>query len=70
MTSARRCGAAPGARGAFEKLAKMVDMPTRTEMSDVYRRLHDLTREVHSLRREIRGMRRKSTAPARSKRPA
>lgn len=42
--------------GAFEKLSKAVDMPTRTEMTDVYRRLHDLTREVHSLRREIRAM--------------
>ena len=43
--------------GAVEKLARIADMPTRTEMTDVYRRLHDLTREVHSLRREIRALR-------------
>jgi hypothetical protein len=45
--------------GAVEKLAKMVDMPTRTEMTDVYRRLHDLNREVHTLRKELRELRRK-----------
>ena len=45
--------------GAAEKLAKLVDMPTRTEMTDIYRRLHDLTREVHALRKEIRELRRK-----------
>jgi hypothetical protein len=50
--------------GAVEKLAKLVDMPTRTEMTDVYRRLHDLTREVHAQRKEIRELRRKSGTPA------
>ena len=44
-------------RKTFERAAKAVDMPTRTEMNDVYRRLHDLTREVHGLRREIRALR-------------
>lgn len=44
-------------RNAFERAAKAVDMPTRTEMNDVYKRLHDLTREVHGLRREIRALR-------------
>jgi Poly(R)-hydroxyalkanoic acid synthase subunit (PHA_synth_III_E) len=55
--------------GAVERLAKTVDMPTRTEMTDVYRRLHDLTREVHSLRREIRALRQepKFAAPSRRK---
>jgi hypothetical protein len=43
--------------GTFERFAKAVDMPTRTEMTDVYQRLHDLTREVHSLRQEIRTLR-------------
>jgi hypothetical protein len=43
--------------GAFERVAKAVNMPTRAEMTDVYRRLHDLTREVHALRQEIRNMR-------------
>jgi hypothetical protein len=48
--------------GAVEKLAKLVDMPTRTEMTDVYRRLHDLSREVHTLRKELRELRRKPEA--------
>jgi hypothetical protein len=43
--------------GAFERVAKAVNMPTRAEMTDVYRRLHDLTREVHALRQEIRSIR-------------
>ena len=51
--------------GAVEKLAKLVDMPTRTEMTDVYRRLHDLTREVHALRKELRELRRKPRPPPR-----
>ena len=49
--------------GAVEKLAKLVDMPTRTEMTDVYRRLHDLNREVHALRKEVRELRRKPEPP-------
>jgi hypothetical protein len=53
--------------GAFEKVAKAVNMPTRTEMTDVYRRLHDLTREVHALRQEIRDMRRAPNAAANAK---
>jgi hypothetical protein len=40
-----------------ERLAQTVDLPTRTEMTDVYRRLHDLRRDVHSLRRELRAIR-------------
>jgi len=40
-----------------ERLAQTVDLPTRTEMTDVYQRLHDLRREVHSLRRELRAIR-------------
>jgi hypothetical protein len=40
--------------GTVEKIAKAVDLPTRSEMTDLYRRLHDLTREVHTLRQEIR----------------
>jgi Poly(R)-hydroxyalkanoic acid synthase subunit (PHA_synth_III_E) len=55
--------------GAVEKLTKAVDMPTRTEMTDVYRRLHDLTREVHALRRELGALRREPKAAA-SKRTA
>jgi hypothetical protein len=56
--------------GAVEKLAKALDMPTRTEMTDVYRRLHELNREVHSLRRELRGAQREPKPVAASKRKA
>lgn len=41
-------------RRLAEQTAESVDLPTRTEMNDVYRRLHDLQREVHSLRRDLR----------------
>lgn len=43
-------------RHGVEGAAQMIDMPTRTEMTDVYKRLHDLTREVHGLRRELRAL--------------
>ena len=56
--------------GAVEKLAKAVDMPTRTEMTDVYRRLHELNREVHLLRREIRAAQREPKPAASSRRKA
>jgi hypothetical protein len=36
--------------------AEAIDMPTRTEMLDIYARLHGLMREVHSLRREVRAL--------------
>ena len=61
-------------RKTVEGAAKAVDLPTRTELNDVYQRLHDLTREVHGLRREIRALRRSQTeakaAPAREQQPA
>ena len=44
---------------AVEKLANMAGMPTRTEMTEVYRRLHSLNREIHALRKEVRALRRK-----------
>jgi len=50
-------------RRAVEMAAEAVDMPTRTEMSDVYRRLHDLLREVHSLRREVHALRENANKP-------
>jgi hypothetical protein len=56
--------------GAVEKLAKLVDMPTRTEMTDVYRRLHDLNREVHALRKEVRELRPKPEGHAEPNRDA
>jgi hypothetical protein len=56
--------------GAVEKLAKLVDLPSRTELTDVYRRLHDLTREVHALRKEVRELRGKPEPPAVAKRKA
>jgi len=51
-------------RRTVERAATAVDLPTRTEMTDVYRRLHDLTREVHGLRRELRALRAAQGAPA------
>lgn len=41
-------------RRTAEAAAQAVDLPTRTEITDVYRRLHELLREVHALRRELR----------------
>jgi Poly(R)-hydroxyalkanoic acid synthase subunit (PHA_synth_III_E) len=46
------------ARKFGERIAQAVDLPTRTELDDVYRRLHDLLREVHYLRRELRLLKR------------
>jgi len=43
-------------RRTVERAAEALDMPTRTEMTDVYLRLHDMMREVHSLRREVRAL--------------
>jgi len=43
-------------RKLAERAAQAVDLPTRTEMDDVYRRVHDLTREIHGLRRELRAL--------------
>jgi len=43
-------------RRRAEMAAEAIDMPTRTEMLDVYARLHGLMREVHSLRREVRAL--------------
>ena len=54
-------------RKTVESAAKAVDLPTRTEINDVYQRLHDLTREVHGLRRELRVLR--ATAEAEVPRP-
>ena len=41
-------------RKRAEVVAEALDMPTRTEMIDVYRRLHGLMREVHAVRAEVR----------------
>lgn len=43
-------------RRYFEQNAKAVDNPTRSELDDVYRRLHELHREVVSLRRKLDGL--------------
>ena len=36
-----------------ERGARLFDTPTRTELTDIYRRMHDMQREIHSLRREV-----------------
>jgi Poly(R)-hydroxyalkanoic acid synthase subunit (PHA_synth_III_E) len=56
--------------GAVEKIAKAIDLPTRSEMTDLYRRLHDLRREVHALRQEIRTSRAAPKPPGRAERDA
>lgn len=48
-------------RRRAEMVAEAIDMPTRTEMRDVYKRLHGLMREVHGLRREVRALRAQRT---------
>ena len=40
-----------------ESGARLFDMPTRAEMTDVYRRMHDMQREVQKLRRELSALR-------------
>lgn len=40
-----------------ERGARLFDMPTRAEMTDVYRRMHDMQREVQKLRRELSALR-------------
>jgi len=44
-------------RKAGERSARVFDMPTRTEMTDVYQRMHEMQRELHKLRREVRALR-------------
>lgn len=41
-------------RKAGERGARFFDMPTRTEMTDVYCRMHELQRDIQKLRREVR----------------
>jgi hypothetical protein len=44
-------------RNIGEQSARTFDMPTRQEMTDVYRRIHDMRREMHTLRQEVRVLR-------------
>lgn len=53
-------------RRRVEIASEAMDMPTRTEMLDVYQRLHGLMREVSSLRREVRELKRAKPAAGRS----
>lgn len=59
-------------RRSAEKAAEAVGMPTRTEMLDVYARLHGLMREVHGLRREVKALKaeRAASRAAPAKAPA
>jgi len=47
-----------------EQSASAFDMPTRQEMTDVYRRMHDMRREMHTLRQEVRALRARSSPAA------
>ncbi|HET6185101.1 MAG TPA: poly(R)-hydroxyalkanoic acid synthase subunit PhaE [Acetobacteraceae bacterium] len=51
-------------RKLTEGFARALDLPTRSELDEVHRRMHDMTRELHALRRELRAL--KQSAPAAS----
>ena len=44
-------------RAIGERSAHVFDMPTRSEMTDLYQRVHDMRKEIHQLRREVRALR-------------
>jgi len=47
-----------------EKSSQLLDMPTRSEMTDVYRRMHGMQRELQDLRHQVRALRRASEPTA------
>ena len=57
-------------RKSGERAAGVFDMPTRTELTDVYSRMHDMQREMQKLRREVRTLRKGASLPASSVQPA
>jgi hypothetical protein len=50
-----------------EKSSQLLDMPTRSEMTEVYRRMHSMQRELQELRQQVRTLRRHVTVAAPSK---
>ena len=49
-------------RAIGERSARVFDMPTRSEMTDLYQRVHDMRKEVHQLRREVSALRGKTNS--------
>ena len=45
-----------------EKSSQLLDMPTRSEMTEVYRRMHAMQRELQELRQQLRALRRQGEA--------
>jgi len=45
-----------------EKSSQLFDMPTRSEMTEVYRRMHAMQRELQELRQQLRALRRQAEA--------
>jgi hypothetical protein len=45
-----------------EKSSQLLDMPTRSEMTEVYRRMHGMQRELKDLRQQLRALRRQAEA--------
>jgi Poly(R)-hydroxyalkanoic acid synthase subunit (PHA_synth_III_E) len=45
-----------------EKSSQLLDMPTRSEMTEVYRRMHAMQRELQELRQQLRLLRRETKA--------
>jgi hypothetical protein len=52
-----------------ERTARMFDMPTRKELTDLYRRIHEMQREVHRLGRELRSMRNRAHSASNDRPP-
>jgi Poly(R)-hydroxyalkanoic acid synthase subunit (PHA_synth_III_E) len=50
-----------------EKSSQLLDMPTRSEMTEVYRRMHAMQRELQELRRQVRAQQRHDTPAGSSK---
>src|SRR5262245_7248667 len=50
-----------------EKSSQLLDMPTRSEMTEVYRRMHGMQRELKDLRQQLRALRRQVEATSTSK---
>jgi hypothetical protein len=50
-------------RKVGERSARVFDIPTRKEMTELYRRMHELRREVYGLRREVRALRNACNSP-------
>jgi len=49
-------------RKLAERAARIFDMPTRQELTDLYQHMHGMQREIHKLRHEVRALRNSSAS--------